>query len=215
MDYKKVLVITITFDRLETTKQYLKELKEKAGHPFEHIVIDNGSEDDTVKWLKENNYTVIENGENLGIVGAWVKAYRFALERGFKPDYVLKYDNDCEIATEGILAEIMKFYEENGDKYVVAPLDLEILPDYQPVIVDKRERLGSFDVKITTHTGGMFTVIPVEAFDLMVKQNNGQGVAKDIERGGFWRKNGYLSVYIQSLKTYHRGQGKGNGKYKF
>lgn len=208
---KKVLVITITRGRLETTRRFLGELKRKAGYPYEHIVVDNGSNDGTVEWLKKKGYNVISNIENEGIVRAWVRGYREGTKHGFIPDYVMKFDDDCQIKTRGILAEIMRFYNEVGDKYITAPLDLNILPSYKPQIVDNRRELGSFNVEITTHIGGMFTVIPREAFELMAEQM----IEKDVERGGFWRKNGYLSVYLKDLETWHEGIGKSAKGYKF
>lgn len=208
---KKILVITITRDRLETTQRYIGELKRKAGFEYRHIIVDNGSMDGTPEYLRKKGFEVVGNSENEGIVRAWIRGVDYAVKHGFIPDYVMKFDDDCEIATEGILAEIMRFYEENGDKFVVAPLDLEIMHDYVPVKVDDRTKLGSFNVRITTHTGGMFTVIPYEAYKLMAEAK----VEKDIERGGFWRKRGVLSVYLTDLKVHHRGQGTSPKGYKF
>jgi len=208
---KKILVITITRDRLETTQKYIGELARKGGYEFKHIIVDNGSTDGTVDWLKKKGYEVISNIENEGIVRAWIRGVNYALKHGYVPDYVMKFDDDCEIATEGILEQIMKFYEENGDKYITAPLDLEILPDYQPNIIDTAKKIGSFNVSITTHTGGMFTVMPYEAFKIIAENI----VEKDVERGAIWRKNGYFSVYLTDLKTYHRGICKSVSGYKF
>jgi glycosyltransferase involved in cell wall biosynthesis len=209
---KKILVITITRNRLETTRKYLSQLKRKAGYEYKHVIVDNGSLDGTVEWLKGKGYDVVSNIENEGIVRAWVRGYNYAIKKGFKPDYVMKFDDDCEIVTDNILQRIMNFYEQVGDKYITAPLDLNILPSYKPQIVDNRKELGSFRVEITTHTGGMFTVIPIKAFELMIKDG---GIEKDVERGGFWRNNGYFSVYLQDLKTLHQGIGKSADNYKF
>lgn len=216
MSNKKILVVTITCDRLEQTKKYLGELKAKAGVEFEHIVVDNGSTDGTVEWLKDQGYNVVLNEYNEGIVQAWLNGVRIARLCGFKPDYVVKFDNDCEIATEGILAKIMQFYEQAGDYYIVSPQDMEILPDYLPQAVSDQKELGGHEVRITTHTGGMFTVIPIEAFDDMAKANGGKGIEKDINRGEFWRANGFDCVYLQDLKVHHRGLGTSNyNLYKY
>lgn len=213
---KKILVVTITYNRLEQTKKYLGELKEKAGIEFEHIVVDNGSTDGTVEWLRDQGYNVVLNQTNEGIVKAWINGVRVARLCGFEPDLIVKFDNDCEIATEGILAEIIRFYEQAGDYYVVSPQDLEILPDYLPQAVSDQKELGGFNVRITTHTGGMFTVVPIEAFDDMAKANGGQGIEKDINRGAFWRANGFDCVYLQDLKVHHRGIGTSNyNQYKY
>lgn len=214
---KKILVVTITCNRLETTKKYLGELKKKAGYEFKHIVVDNGSTDGTVEWLKEQGYNVVINEFNDGIVKAWIKGVKIARMQGFEPDFVVKFDNDCEIATDGILARMVEFYENVGSYYVTSPVDLEILPDYVPQIVESDETIGWFNVRITTHTGGMFTMIPIEAFDDMAKQNNGNGIEKDQKRGEFWRlEDGFKNVYLTDLKVHHRGIGVTDYKnYKF
>jgi len=216
MSNKKVLVVTITCDRLEQTKKYLGELKAKGGYPFEHIVVDNGSTDGTVEWLKAEGYNVVLNGANEGIVKAWLNGVRVARLCGFEPDFVVKFDNDCEIATEGILRQIMKFYEQCGEYYIVSPQDMEILPDYVPQAVSNEDTMGDFNVRVTTHTGGMFAVIPIEAFDDMAKHNGGQGIEKDINRGAFWRGDGFNCIYLQDLKVHHRGMGTSKyNQYKF
>ncbi len=216
MSDKKILVVTITCDRLETTKKYLGELKEKAGYPFEHIVVDNGSKDGTVEWLKEQGYNVVVNPYNEGIVKAWLNGVRIARLCGYEPDFVVKFDNDCEIETEGILASIMKFYEVAGDYNIVSPQDMQIDPAYLPEAVNNEKEIVGFNVRVTTHTGGMFTVVPIEAFDDMAGQNGGKGIERDIKRGEFWRGDGFNCVYLQDLKVHHRGIGISNyNQYKF
>lgn len=216
MSKKKILVVTITCDRLEQTKKYLGELKEKAGIEFEHIVVDNGSTDGTVDWLKAEGYNVVVNPYNEGIVKAWINGVRIARLCGYEPDFVVKFDNDCEIATPGILSEIMRFYEQCGEYYIVSPQDMEILPDYVPQAVSNEATMGDYNVRVTTHTGGMFTVMPIEAFDDMARANGGQGIERDIKRGEFWRANGFNCIYLQDLKVHHRGIGTSNyNNYKF
>jgi len=216
MSNKKILVVTITYNRLEVTKKYLGELRAKAGYDFEHIIVDNGSTDGTVDWLREMCYNVITNECNEGIVSAWLKGVKFARLQGFEPDFVVKFDNDCEIVTEGILARIMAFYEQCGEYCVTAPSDLNILPDYVPAQVNDVNKVGDFNVRFTTHIGGMFAVMPIEAFDDMAKENDGKGIEKDICRGGFWRRDGFQCIYLTDLEVKHQGMGTSNyDKYKF
>lgn len=213
----KILVITITCNRLETTKKYIGQLKEKGGYKFEHLVVDNGSTDGTVEWLKENGYNVIANDFNEGIVKAWIKGVKMARMLGFEPDLVVKFDDDCEIETDGILKNMVEFYQQVSEHCILAPVDLEIEPDFVPQVVDDSETLGWFNVRITTHTGGIFTMVPIEAFDDMAKQNGGNGIEKDQKRGEFWREqDGFKNVYLTDLKVHHRGIGKTNyNNYKF
>jgi len=211
----KILAITITYNRLDMTKKYLGELKSKAGVEFKHIVVDNGSDDGTVEWLKENGYEVYVNEVNEGIVRAWIKGVRMARLQGFEPDYVVKFDNDCEIVSEAVLRHILGFYEEVGDRVVVSPIDLNIEPGYEPEILEDIDHIGAYNVKVVSHIGGMFAFMPIEAFDDMAKENNHQGVEKDHARGWFWRSNGYKCIYLKDLKVKHQGVSTANREYKF
>ena len=61
----KVIIGLITFNCLKYTKLCLKYLK--CSYPHEILVIDNGSIDGTVEWLRTQNVTLIEHGQNLGV----------------------------------------------------------------------------------------------------------------------------------------------------
>lgn len=208
---KKILVVTMTKNRLETTRKYIGELALKAGYDFKHIVVDNGSKDGTVEYLKETGYEVVENKENEGIIRGWIRGVDFAIEQGFIPDYIVKFDDDCEIKTEDILKQIMEFYEENGDKYIVAPINLKTYPKNCPEVIDDKKRIGSFNVRITALVGGRLKAMSYDAFKLIAEHK----VEMDIERGKFWRKKGYSPVYLIDLKTIHRGEPTDRKTYKF
>ncbi|MBN1288259.1 MAG: glycosyltransferase [Actinobacteria bacterium] len=65
-----VSVIVLSWNGLEVTRDCISSLLEVTSHPdFEVIVVDNGSTDGTLDFLKElPGITLIENGENLGFV---------------------------------------------------------------------------------------------------------------------------------------------------
>ena len=50
----KIAVYTLTRDRIEYTKECFAMLESKAGIEYDHYIVDNGSQDGTVEWLKEN-----------------------------------------------------------------------------------------------------------------------------------------------------------------
>lgn len=62
-------IMVVTYNRLELTKRTLKSLFENTHSPFRLILVDNGSTDGTVEWLKEGselNKLVWSNNNCLG-----------------------------------------------------------------------------------------------------------------------------------------------------
>ncbi len=72
----RVIISFITYNCLKYTKLCLKSIK--CSFPHEILVIDNGSTDGTVEWLKTQQVTLIENGQNLGVPYASNTIYDYA-----------------------------------------------------------------------------------------------------------------------------------------
>ena len=213
---KRIIAITITCNRIETTKKYLKELKEKAGYPYRHIIVDNGSKDGTVEWLKSEGYEVIELPENKGIAYALMEAYKKAIATEKKIDYIVKYDDDCLIHTNDIVKKLVEAMGQIGDGMILSPLDIGILPNYQPTTFGYLE-INNYKIRVTTHTGGIFQLIPKRAMDILYKeaQISLDQIRKDVVRGGLWRRHGMFCGYLPALKVEHKGRGTSTKKYIF
>lgn len=67
---RPVTVIVLTWNGVEVTKDCLRTLLENTTHPdFEVLVVDNGSTDGTLEYLRNlEGIRVIENAENMGFV---------------------------------------------------------------------------------------------------------------------------------------------------
>lgn len=199
-----IVVFTITCNRIDLTKKYLFELKKKAGVRFRHIIIDNGSTDGTVEYLSKLGYEIISFEENIGIHPAMIYAIDYIIKK-YNPEYIVKYDNDCEIHTENILKHILNFYESGCKSRVVAPLDLQILPkQYPKKILEKKEH--GFNIQYVGHVGGIFKVIPKLAAKTLITK--GIDIKHgDLFRGRFWIQNGFDMIYLTDIKISHRGGG--------
>lgn len=118
----KVAVYTLTRDRLELTQECLPRLWSSGfarGH-FEpvYFIIDNGSEDGTVDWLKDRGAgssigpQLVEFEENLGISAGEARALHeislFERAHGFEFDAIVKFDNDCYVRTEGAVGKVVE-----------------------------------------------------------------------------------------------------------
>lgn len=212
---KKFLVVTMTCGRIDVSQKYVPTLKEKAGHPYFHVIVDNGSTDGTADWFEENGYEVVRNSENVGVMQGWIDGYNYALETGFEPDYVIRMDDDCEVETDGILKKIKEFYEECGDNFIVAPRNVTLTdPRYMPKKLSEQNRIGKWNVRISSHAG-LFVCAPREAFDGLARVG---GAQHDAKRGRWWSSQGFINLYLMDLKVHHRGRNTSNrkpGEYRY
>ena len=207
----RVVVFTITCNRIDTTKQWIKQLKSKAGMDFEHIVIDNGSTDGTVEWLQRNGFPVLSLNKNYGILAAMKIAIKHILNNYAGVEYIVKFDDDCQVHTTNILKTIIDWYCQGCKSFVVAPLDSAILAKQMPRVFHEGEERG-LSVRYTRHVGGIFKVMSKLAAEILLKAPPSE-VNGDLKRGDYWKKKGIDTVYLTDLKITHKGIGKQTKKY--
>jgi len=205
----KIVVLTITCNRLDLTKRYLSELKRFAGMKFSHVIVDNGSDDGTVEYLTKLGYEIISLRENIGIHDAMLVGIDYVIKK-YNPDVIVKFDNDCKILSENILLRIANFYNAGCKSRILAPLDIRILPQQQPrvfkEVTERNERL-----RYSEHVGGIFLWMPREAAKLLLTnklERNG-----DLFRGRFWISKGYDMIYMLDIQVDHEGIGNQTSNY--
>lgn len=108
-----VAVYTLTWNRLELTKLMAESLK-TAGYPFDWFVVDQGSTDGTVEWLKDQKATVQYNEKNTGLAEGWNQAFQMIKDAPEKYDILIKIDNDARMLTEGWLKAMVELFERNA-----------------------------------------------------------------------------------------------------
>ena len=99
----KLSIITLTYNKLEYTKKYIESLY-KYTKDFELIIVDNGSTDGTVDYIKslqKDNIKLIVNNENLGFSKGNNQGLEIASGEyiGFLNNDILLYPNwfeECE-----------------------------------------------------------------------------------------------------------------------
>lgn len=192
----KVAAVTITYNRLELTKQTVESFNSKTKVNY-HLFIDNGSTDGTVEWLKDYDHILLE--KNYGIA----YAFRMAVGQLKGYDYILKLDNDIETVTEDIINHMLGFYHLCGNKYICSPIDLNIDKSFYPPILGKAN-LNGFNVQFTTHTGGAFQLIPYSACQALCTEFR-HLKAGDYAIGKYFRRQGYKPTYLMDLQMRHIG----------
>ena len=92
---KKILVIIPAFNEeknIQNTVNKLKKLKLNNHYKLDYIVINDGSQDNTLKVCIENNINVISLINNLGIGGAVQTGYKYAYYNNY--DIAIQFDGD-------------------------------------------------------------------------------------------------------------------------
>lgn len=140
----KVSIFTLTQNRLELTKQMMKSLDENTHIPFEHYIIDQGSTDGTLEWLKSFTYKlgklyIFPLSKNIGINSG----DNFALDRiGRNTDVIIKLDNDALIMTDNWLEQCLLVLKP---KMLISPYILGLLQNRGGILryaYDKENNLG-------------------------------------------------------------------------
>ena len=109
---KKVYIILLNWNGKKDTLECLKSFEKIKYNNYEIIVVDNGSEDDSV--LKIRKYypkiNIIENKKNLGFAGGNNVGIEYAINNC--ADYVLLINNDTTVE-ENFLTELVKVGESD------------------------------------------------------------------------------------------------------
>lgn len=111
-----VSLIILTRNNLEYTKLCLESIRKYTPEPHEIIVVDNGSTDGTVEYLKSQpDVRLIENGYNLGFALGNNRGLREA--RGA---YIVFLNNDV-VVTEGWLTRLLACAQSDRSIGIVGP----------------------------------------------------------------------------------------------
>lgn len=88
---EKILLIIPAYNEEANILNVCKKIKEYDSN-LDYIVINDGSKDNTLKILQENNLNHINLVHNLGIGGAVQTGYKYAYENGY--DIAIQFDGD-------------------------------------------------------------------------------------------------------------------------
>ena len=99
-----VSILILNFNTLEILKPCVKSVLEKTVHPYELMVVDNGSTDGSVRWAKKNKnvHVVVENRANLG----WTRGNNQGI-RVAKGSFFLLLNSDTIVKTKGWLRKMV------------------------------------------------------------------------------------------------------------
>ena len=109
-------VITLSYDNLDFTKAFVKSIRDNTTLPYELIIVDNGSEPDTQRWVEENSDQSIIFQENQGFSKGFNEGVKLAQGK-----YVMMANNDTEFPPDWD-KKLVDIIEKNPGAGIVTPV---------------------------------------------------------------------------------------------
>jgi len=202
----KVAIFTLTKDRLKYTKKMYETMTKFADYPFDWYVIDQGSKDGTVEWLKGKcNLTALK--ENVGIS----KGSNMALDKiGDDYDIIIKVDNDCFFLSDKWLSTIVELYRVNR-QLILSPYveGLKENPGGTPRQVknggNPYRNIGDILLGAVEHIGGLCIASPAEAYkNFRWKENDFYSGIQDLVYSQYCQQVlRYTMFYVENIRVSH------------
>jgi GT2 family glycosyltransferase len=110
---KKVYIIVLNWNGKDDTLDCLGSLRSTAYGNYQVVLVDNGSEDDSVAAVRGNfpEVEVVETGKNLGFAGGNNVGIEYAMKQG--ADYVFLINNDTTVHPD-YLKELVSVAESDA-----------------------------------------------------------------------------------------------------
>ncbi|HMM20559.1 MAG TPA: glycosyltransferase [Selenomonadales bacterium] len=175
-------IIILTHNKLEITIQCLSSIFKHTLEPFELIVVDNGSTDGTVAYLKSRpDIKTVLNEKNLGFARGCNQGYEISTG-----DAVLFLNNDT-IVTENWLGNMLRLLYSNDKIGLVGPVTNNVSgPQQIPVSYSDISVLDAFaKVHCKWNAQGYRSVLRLVGFCLLVKRTVLEDIGVFDERFGF------------------------------
>jgi rhamnopyranosyl-N-acetylglucosaminyl-diphospho-decaprenol beta-1,3/1,4-galactofuranosyltransferase len=93
-----ISAVVVTYNRFELLVQCINSLRKQSTKLNKIIVINNGSTDNTLEWLKHQNDLLVINQNNLGGAGGFSRGLEEALK--YDSDWFWIMDDDVEATTD-------------------------------------------------------------------------------------------------------------------
>jgi GT2 family glycosyltransferase len=220
MAFLKTQVVVLNWNGCDMTANCLRSLLALRSDDFKILVIDNGSSDGSVEYLREQfpQVEVIPQGRNLGFAAGCNVGMKRALEDG--AEYILLVNNDTKVAPD-MLGELVCEAEKNPSAAVVSPKILHFdFPDLLwwaggryslwqgvPSHVGRRERdRGQYDqAQLIDWATGCVMLLRCKALrevGLFDEQIFGNG--EDLDLCLRVRERGWKIRYAPRAKVWHR-----------
>lgn len=110
----KTLVVIPAYNEALNIKKTVIDLKDNAPD-VDYVVVNDGSKDNTLEVLEQNNFNYIDSICNLGLFGAVQTGFKLAMKE--KYDVVIQFDGDGQHSAKYI--DLLVKEIENGNSIVI------------------------------------------------------------------------------------------------
>lgn len=118
---KEILVIVPAYNEEGNIKNVINELKQDAPNA-DILIVNDCSQDNTVKVVEECKTPYISMPFNLGYAGVIQAGFKYAVDKGYK--YVVQFDGDGQhVASE--IAKLYKYIEDSNADIVIGSRFIE------------------------------------------------------------------------------------------
>lgn len=203
MSYK-VAIFTLCRDRLYYSQHCFSLLREKAGYDFDHYIVDNGSQDDTVHWLDDNNHLfkqIFYSCTNMGLCAGNNCALSMIRHSGIKYDLICKFDNDAEVISDNIVAEMVALYKQLKKPALLSPrvTGISKQPKRSYTVNDYSHPIG-----VTNHIGGLFAWCNADLYLKYTYPDNLPLARGDDSAFAYWvYQKKFIVGYVEDLVVNH------------
>lgn len=219
---KKATIIIPNYNGLKFMEMCMSALEKQTCKDFEILVVDNGSTDRSVEWLKENEIPSIFLPENTGFSGAVNVGIKAS-----KTPFVILLNNDTE-AKEGYVEALIREIERSPKIFSVSPKMIqlyhkELMDDggdmysimgwaYQRGVGQEIERYNRACNVFSACAGA--AIYRREVFEEIGYFDEMHfAYLEDIDVGYRAKIAGYYNRYCPSAEIYHVGSGTSGSKY--
>ncbi len=161
-DYPLVSIISVNFNQLKVTEDFLKSLRKISYPNYEVIVVDNGSYEDTTDYLSKTYPEIkcLRSEENLGFAGGNNLGIRQA-----KGEYFMLLNNDTEVDSGfleplveairanpkiGMVGSKVRFYNQPGIIQYAGSTPMTRFTATSHFIGNKQKDVGQYETQIST-----------------------------------------------------------------
>jgi glycosyltransferase involved in cell wall biosynthesis len=202
----RIAIFTLTWERREYTEVCFDTLYKTTNQPFDHYIVDNGSKDGTVAYLKKlknphGKVHLILNKDNKGIAIASNQAIN---AMGDNYDIIIKSDNDAYYKSNGWLETMVKIWRCN--RMIALSCYIEGLrdnPGGAPRLMYgtlKGEQIG-----VTKHLGGICHFVDARAYkEFRWDEDSTLHFMSDLVFSNYLLSIGYGMGYLENWFCEHK-----------